>query len=191
MTYERGNCDAIELMNLTILSAPSKYKQITEKRNEKVVEPKSTPTEDEVSNKTLEKGETLDKLIDKDSPFQRTKNQILNEPNPHLLDYIKALYSLNKKKQKREMEVGQFKKFMEMLTALQVNVPFCDALEQMSMYAKFMKELLNGKRKLKDDENVALAEECSTMIQCKLPPKLIDPALKALQSSVECPADPT
>lgn len=113
MTQERGNCDAIELMNRTILSTPSKYKQIIEKRNEKVMEPKSTPTEDEVSNKTLEKGETLYKLIDKDSPFQRTKNPILNEPNPNLPDYIKALYSLNKKKQKREMEVGQFKKFME------------------------------------------------------------------------------
>lgn len=46
---------------------------------------------------------------------------------------------------------------MEMLTTLQVNIPFCDALEQMAIYTKFMKELLNGKCKLKDDENVALA----------------------------------
>ncbi|XP_050897349.1 uncharacterized protein LOC127104192 [Lathyrus oleraceus] len=38
-----------------------------------------------------------------------------------------------------------------------------------------MKELLNGKHKFKDDENVALAEECSTFIPRKLPPKLTDP----------------
>lgn len=82
---------------------------------------------------------------------------------------------MNKKKPKRELEVGHLKKFMEMLTALQVNIPFCDALEQIPGYAKFMKELLNGKCKLKDDENVALAEEYSAMIQCKLPPKLTDP----------------
>ena len=37
------------------------------------------------------------------------------------------------------MEVGQFKKFMEMLTTLQVNIPFYDALEQILVYAKFMK----------------------------------------------------
>ncbi|XP_050895182.1 uncharacterized protein LOC127101782 [Lathyrus oleraceus] len=74
------------------------------------------------------------------------------------------------------MEVGQFTKFMEILTVLQVNIPFCDALEQMSVYAKFMKELLNGKCKCKDDGNVALAEECSAIIQCKLPPKLTDPS---------------
>ncbi|XP_050916630.1 uncharacterized protein LOC127131760 [Lathyrus oleraceus] len=45
----------------------------------------------------------------------------------------------------------------------------------MSVYAKFMKEMLNGKRKLRDDENVALAKECSAIIERKLPPKLIDP----------------
>lgn len=71
------------------------------------------------------------------------------------------------------MKVGQFKKFMEMLIVLQVNILFYDALEQMHVYAIFMKELLNGKHKLKDDENVALAEECSVIIQRKLPPKLI------------------
>lgn len=61
-----------------------------------------------------------------------------------------------------------------MLTTLIVNIPFCDALEQMPV-AKFMKELLNDKRKLKDDENGSLPEECSVIIQCKLPPKLTDP----------------
>lgn len=70
------------------------------------------------------------------------------------------------------MEVGKFKTFMEMLIALQINIPFCDALEEMSIYAKFMKELLNGKCKLKDGENVALVEECSVIIQRGLPPKI-------------------
>ncbi|XP_050916772.1 uncharacterized protein LOC127131933 [Lathyrus oleraceus] len=42
----------------------------------------------------------------------------------------------------------------------------------MPAYAKFMNELLNDKRKLMD---VALAEECSEIIQHKLPPKLTDP----------------
>ncbi|CAJ2636002.1 unnamed protein product [Trifolium pratense] len=45
----------------------------------------------------------------------------------------------------------------------------------MPIYAKFMKDLLSGKRKLRDDENVALSEECSTILQRKLPPKLKDP----------------
>lgn len=62
------------------------------------------------------------------------------------------------------MEVGQFKIFIEMIIVLQVNILFCDAFEQMLVYAKFMKEILNGKRKFKDNENVALDEECSVII---------------------------
>ncbi|XP_061364600.1 uncharacterized protein LOC133308035 [Gastrolobium bilobum] len=38
-----------------------------------------------------------------------------------------------------------------------------------------MKDLLSKKRKLKDGETVALTEECSALIQKKLPPKLKDP----------------
>lgn len=44
----------------------------------------------------------------------------------------------------------------------------------MSVYAKFMKEIINGKHKFKNDENVSLYEECSAIIQHKLPPKLTD-----------------
>lgn len=105
-----------------------------------------------MSIKTIVGGETLDKFIDKDSPFRRTKNQIINELTSDLPDYIKPPYPFIKKKPKRDMEVGKFKKLMEMLTELQVNIPFYDALKQMLVYGKFMKELLNGKHKFKDDE---------------------------------------
>lgn len=64
------------------------------------------------------RGGTLDKLIDRDSPLRITKNQILNEPSPKLPYYIKTPYHIIKKKPKIEMKVGQFKKFMVMLTTL-------------------------------------------------------------------------
>lgn len=163
---EKEVCDATKLRNRTIpyVQKENTEKKRMEKSSEREENPKSIATDEEVSRENYERGEPLDKLIDKDSPFRRTKNQIINEPNPHFPDYIKPPYPLSKKKSKRELEVGQFKKFMEMLIALQVNIPFCDALEQMSIYAKFMKELLNGKRKLRDDKNVALAKECSEII---------------------------
>ncbi|XP_061350037.1 uncharacterized protein LOC133295248 [Gastrolobium bilobum] len=56
-----------------------------------------------------------------------------------------------------------------------INIPFAEALENMPHYAKFMKDLLSKKRKLKDGEMVALTEECSALIQKKLPPTLKDP----------------
>ncbi|XP_061374000.1 uncharacterized protein LOC133316281 [Gastrolobium bilobum] len=45
----------------------------------------------------------------------------------------------------------------------------------MPNYAKFMKDLLSKKHKLKECETVALTQECSAIIQRKLPPKLKDP----------------
>ncbi|XP_057984772.1 uncharacterized protein LOC131169607, partial [Hevea brasiliensis] len=44
----------------------------------------------------------------------------------------------------------------------------------MPSYAKFLKEILSKKRKLKDYGTVALTEECSAILQNKLPPKLKD-----------------
>jgi hypothetical protein len=55
-----------------------------------------------------------------------------------------------------------------------VNIPFGEALDQMPVYAKFMKELLTGRRKPKDDENISLSENCSAILQKKLPSKLKD-----------------
>ena len=44
----------------------------------------------------------------------------------------------------------------------------------MSRYVKFMKDILSKKRKLGDYETVALFEECSAILQKKLPPKIKD-----------------
>ncbi|KAL2486468.1 Aspartic peptidase domain containing protein [Abeliophyllum distichum] len=45
----------------------------------------------------------------------------------------------------------------------------------MPSYAKFMKEILSNKRKLEEHKTVMLTEECSAILQNKLPPKLKDP----------------
>ncbi|WRX24307.1 hypothetical protein QQP08_016794 [Theobroma cacao] len=45
----------------------------------------------------------------------------------------------------------------------------------MPSYLKFLKDILTKKRKLEEFEIVALTEECSAIIQSKLPPKLKDP----------------
>jgi len=45
----------------------------------------------------------------------------------------------------------------------------------MPSYAKFLKEILSNKRKLEEHETMALIEECSAVIQNKLPINLKDP----------------
>ncbi|XP_016164815.1 uncharacterized protein LOC107607365 [Arachis ipaensis] len=41
---------------------------------------------------------------------------------------------------------NQFSKFLEIFKRLQINIPFAEALEQMPLYAKFLKELMTKKR---------------------------------------------
>ncbi|XP_073120747.1 uncharacterized protein [Henckelia pumila] len=50
-----------------------------------------------------------------------------------------------------------------------------DALAQMPNYAKFLKDLLRNKKKLNDVTQVTMHEECSTVLQNKLPQKSQDP----------------
>lgn len=69
----------------------------------------------------------------------------------------------------------QFTKFLEILKKLYVNIPFIDVILQTPNYSKFLKEMLTKKRKLPEHETITLSEECSTIIQCKIPLKLKDP----------------
>ena len=69
----------------------------------------------------------------------------------------------------------KFRKCVEKLNKPYINVPFTEALSQMTSYAKFLKEILSNKRKIEEDETVNLTEECSAIIQNKLPPKHKDP----------------
>ena len=64
---------------------------------------------------------------------------------------------------------------MDIFKKLYIIIPFVEALEQMSGYMKFMKDVLSKKRKLGDYEIVTLSKDCSAILQKKLPPKLKDP----------------
>ncbi|XP_022894042.1 uncharacterized protein LOC111408528 [Olea europaea var. sylvestris] len=75
---------------------------------------------------------------------------------------------------KQKLEV-QFGNFLEVFKKLHINILFADALGQMLSYVKFKKDILSNKRKLKEHETVMLTEECSAILQNKLPPKIKDP----------------
>ena len=74
------------------------------------------------------------------------------------------------------MKMNQnFQNFLNTFRKLTINIPFAEALEQMPSYAKFMKQVLSKKKRLEEFETVALNEECSAVLQRKVPPKLKDP----------------
>ena len=62
-----------------------------------------------------------------------------------------------------------------MYKTLYVNVPFLDALSQMPLSAKFLKDIFSKKRKTDEHKTVALGEECSAVVLNKLLAKLKGP----------------
>ncbi|XP_022041981.1 uncharacterized protein LOC110944635 [Helianthus annuus] len=66
-------------------------------------------------------------------------------------------------------------KFLELFKQLHINLPFVEALAQMPKYAKFLKDILSNKKKLEELSQVTLNEECSAVLQNKLPKKMNDP----------------
>ncbi|KAJ9558375.1 hypothetical protein OSB04_012989 [Centaurea solstitialis] len=78
----------------------------------------------------------------------------------------------------------QFKKFLDVFKQLHINIPLVEALEQMPSYVKFLKDILNKKRRLGEFETVALTKECSALLTDKIPQKLKDPGSFTIPCSI-------
>ncbi|XP_070019995.1 uncharacterized protein [Nicotiana sylvestris] len=75
------------------------------------------------------------------------------------------------KYQKKE----QYKKFLEMLKQIQVNIPLIDDLKEMPSYAKMMKDLMSQKFDFQDLATVTLTHTCSVGVTKLVAEKLSDP----------------
>ncbi|GJS99090.1 reverse transcriptase domain-containing protein [Tanacetum coccineum] len=70
---------------------------------------------------------------------------------------------------------AQYRKFLDMIRVVRINVPLIDVLAGMPNYGKFLKELVSNKHKLEQISSAFLSDESLAMIQNKVPPKLRDP----------------
>ena len=64
---------------------------------------------------------------------------------------------------------SQYAKFLNMFKKLEINIPFVEALAQIPHYEKFMKDIINKKRKLDEGGVVSLSSSYSAIIQKNLP----------------------
>ena len=58
-----------------------------------------------------------------------------------------------------------------MFRKLHINIPLVEAIAQMPKYAKFLKEIISNKKKLKEFKTITLSKECSVIISYMLPSK--------------------
>ncbi|XP_076931760.1 uncharacterized protein LOC143597020 [Bidens hawaiensis] len=91
-----------------------------------------------------------------------------------LIDHAHVPYPARLKNQKFSREYGNF---LDMFRQLRINLPFIEALQHMSKYARFLKDLLKQKESLEELSAVPLNGECSAVVLNKVPEKLPDPGV--------------
>ena len=84
-------------------------------------------------------------------------------------------------KAKRE---EQFSRFFDIFKKIEINIPFANIINQIPIYAKFLKEILNKKRKIAEEGIVNLTTTCSAIIQQQLPAKMKDPGSFTIPCSI-------
>ncbi|KAK2354353.1 hypothetical protein QL285_091885 [Trifolium repens] len=208
----KESCNAIELRSRVVPTPPVREPKVKRKvegevekevsmeekfeKNERgkekegeVEKEKKSELEVEVENECDEENEgevgNERKALRKEIENRRRqkKKDAMNDSGPkEVSPYAKLPYPRAPKKEKSQENT--FRKLMEMFNSLQVDIPFAEVLEQMPLYAKFMKELLTKKRRPKEDEPVLMNEECSAIIQSKLPQKKKDPGSFTIPISI-------
>ena len=146
-------------------------KAVTLRSGKELETQEQSPVIEEVENeKVIQPGQNDD--ADREQPQEKQSAGNTTEARDDSQPIAPIPYPQHLKKHKLDK---QFTKFMEVFKKLHINIPFADAMEQMPSYVKFMKDILSQKRRLADFKTVNLTEECSAILQRKLPQKLKDP----------------
>ncbi|KAL4291485.1 hypothetical protein GQ457_14G014820 [Hibiscus cannabinus] len=76
---------------------------------------------------------------------------------------------------KKQKQVYQFKKFLDILKQVHINLPLVEALQQMPNYDKFLKDMGTRKKRVEEFETVAAKKTCLALMHNKVLAKKTDP----------------
>jgi len=75
-------------------------------------------------------------------------------------------------------------RFLDIFKKLEITMPFGEALQQIPLYSKFLKDMLTRKSKYIHSDTIVVEGNCSAVIQCILPPKHKDPGSVTIPCSI-------
>ncbi|XP_076956082.1 uncharacterized protein LOC143631118 [Bidens hawaiensis] len=99
------------------------------------------------------------------------KKPVEIRPTP-VIDHSRFPYPARLKHQKYTRE---YRHFLDMFRQLKINLPFIEALQHMSKYAKFLNDLLKRKDRLGEMSLIPLMRDCLAVVLNHIPEKLSDP----------------
>ena len=111
--------------------------------------------------KDEEEEEKNEKKIEK--MRKRKKTKLAKEKKKEIVPCIRneAPYPLVPSKKDKEQH---FARFLDIFKKLEITIPFGEALQQMSLYSKFLKDLLTKKGKYIHSDNIVMEGNCSAVI---------------------------
>ncbi|XP_070057820.1 uncharacterized protein [Nicotiana tomentosiformis] len=130
--------------------------------------------------------------IDIDDNMEETQNDV-NPSRENVIDIPKMVVTKAKaplprppppypQRLEKKNNENQFKKFIEMMKRLSINVPLVEALEQMPGYAKFMKYLVTKKRSM-NCETIKMTHQVSAIVH-SMALKLEDPGAFTISCTI-------
>jgi len=75
-------------------------------------------------------------------------------------------------------------RFLDIFKKLEITLPFGEALQQMPLYAKFLKDMLTKKNRYIHSDRIVVEGNCSAVIQHILPPKHKDLGVVTIPCSI-------
>ncbi|XP_070007269.1 uncharacterized protein [Nicotiana sylvestris] len=134
----KGSNNTVHVMAVTTRSG--KGGDATTSNRRRIMDEDFVVQEDEIPNESVDQTQeevnpSRKHVIDMSEPVVPKAKAPMPRP---LLTYPQMLVKQNSE--------NQFKTFIDMMKSLSINVPLVEALEQMTGYAKFMKDLVNKKR---------------------------------------------
>ncbi|XP_070026342.1 uncharacterized protein [Nicotiana sylvestris] len=166
---------------MTIITRSGKGGNAPTSSQRELVDDEQLTQEDETPNNMVQANDEV--RIDIDDSVEKTQEEV-NPSRDHIVDIPEPVMEKAKaplpkppppypQSLAKKNGENQFKKFIDMMKSLSINVPLVEALEQMPGYAKFMKDLVT-KERLMNCETVKMTHQVSAIVHL-MDPKLEDP----------------
>ncbi|XP_016514476.1 uncharacterized protein LOC107831237 [Nicotiana tabacum] len=154
-------------LNAVSLRNGIQLEEVQSKKRKKVTFNKRPTTIESISEKAKELEKPVGEAVAEQPP------QLVARPPPPFPQRLQKL-----------RDDAAYKKFLDILKQVDIHIPLVDILQEVPKYAKYIKDIVENKRRLTEFEIMALTEECSSRIHGKLPHKLKDPGSFTIQISI-------
>ncbi|XP_071902873.1 uncharacterized protein [Coffea arabica] len=161
-----------QLASTTIVNPNQNASAITLRSGKELPEPSKKISEQAIEEELEKEGNVSQPRALEQPDFGEKSTQVVTPPPPFPSRLAKS------KKQEQEQEI------LDTFRKVEVNIPLLDAIKQIPRYAKFLKELCTGKKKLKGNEKVHMGEEDGAKPSREAQRRLNPPMMEVVKKEV-------